>query len=112
MSDSEPSLMRVCECISRILSHASRLKCDDVNLKGLLASHRVCSACDLYALENIHHIVMQCPAFYDTRSQMYDDTIALEGEIPGRFREEPSMVFGWLMGGCIEGVDTSNLRSL
>ena len=35
-----------------------------------------------------------------------------EGEIPGRFMEEPSMVFGWLLGGCIEGVDTSNLRKL
>ena len=41
---------------------------------------------------------------------MYDDINALEGEITGRFREVPSVVFGWLLG--IEGMDTSNLRKL
>ena len=71
-------------------------KCANTNLKCLPASH---VECDLYSLENIHPIVIQSPAYYDTRSQMYDDINALGGEIPGRFREEPSMI---LDGFCVD----------
>ena len=66
------------------LAHA-RLKYDDVSLKGLSASHRVCQGCDLYVLEDIHHLVIQCPGFYDIRIQMYEDIFSLNGDIPRRF---------------------------
>ena len=55
-------------------AHGSRLKDDEVNIKGLPASHRVCPRCDLYALENIHHMVMQCTGYHDLlRLQMYEE---------------------------------------
>ena len=72
LSDADHSQMRMCECMARILAHASRLKCDEVNLKGLPSSYRACDKCDLFAEENIHHIVMQCPVYYDLRVQMYE----------------------------------------
>ena len=60
------------------------LKCDDVNLKGykIPASDWVCAGLDPYALENIHHIVMQCPTYLDTRLQIYAGIRVFEGEIP------------------------------
>ena len=102
LSDADPSLMRMCECTTLIPAHASRLRCDDNNLKWLPASHGVCSGCDLYNLETIHHIVMQCPDYHDLRLKMYDDIRFLEGEIPQKFKEEPVMVFKWLMSRSIE----------
>ena len=92
LSDADPSVMKTCECMARILAHASRLKGDDVNLKGLPARHRVCPQCDLYALENIHHIVMQCPGFHDLRVKMCEEIKALwgGGELPLYLRRNPA----------------------
>ena len=43
---------------------------------------------------------------------MFEDLSTLKGGIPLRFEEEPSRVFCWLMGGGMEGLDPSDLRSL
>ena len=62
LSDKFPHLIRICENMAKLLSGASRLKCDDTRLKGLTQSFRNCSRCDMYTAENLHHLVMQCPA--------------------------------------------------
>ena len=54
--------MRMCEGMARILSWEW-------------------PCCDLYALENIHHIVMQCPDNYSIRSQMYKDIYYLNDDV-------------------------------
>ena len=36
-----PPLMRVCECLARLICHASTLKRDDVRLKGMSVVNRV-----------------------------------------------------------------------
>ena len=98
--------------MARILANA-RLKYDYVSLKGLLASHRVCQGCDLYALEDIHHLVIQCPGFYDIRIQMYEDIFSLNGDIPRKFSMRGC--FHGLGGGgegCMEGVGNSDQRML
>ena len=112
ISDADPSLMKICECMASISAHASKLKSDDVNIKGFPVRHRVYLQSELYALENIHHIVMQCPGFYNLMVQMYEEIEALNGGISLRFEEEPSQVFHWLLGYGIEGVDTSDLWML
>ena len=112
LSDVDPLFMRICECMARLLAHASRLKCADTNLKGLPASHKVCYQCALYALENIHHMVMQCPGFYELRVQMYAEIKTLSGGICQKLEKEPCRVFNWLHAATIEGVDISNLRAL
>ena len=55
---------------------------------------------------------MQCPDYHDLRVQLFDSINALEGEIPLRFKEGPDMVFRWLMGHSIEGVNALKLWTI
>ena len=112
LSDVDHSQMRMCECMARILARASRLKCDDVNLKGLPLSYRACDKCEYFAQEDIFHIVMQCPGYQDLRVQM-NEVIKNEcGCVNSVFEENPSKVFWWLLGGDMEGINMSDLHIL
>ena len=63
LSDEYPSMMKICETLARLVCHNSFLKTDDVRLKKLNRSDRVCYFCDLYEEDNVRHLVMQCPTF-------------------------------------------------
>ena len=62
-----------CEIMVRFISHASLLKCDDVRLKHLPYGNRVCSLCNLYSIEDICHVIMQCPGTQHLRNAMSED---------------------------------------
>ena len=63
ISDLDYRSTRMCEIMSKIICHASRLKRDDFRLKGLPMSNRTCVLCDMFCIEDVLHIVNQCP-FY------------------------------------------------
>ena len=71
LSNRFPKMIHFCEIMVR--SHASLLKCDDVRLKHLPRGNRVCSLCDLYAIEDILHVTMQCPGTQHLRDAMFDN---------------------------------------
>ena len=98
ISDIRPNLIRMCENLAKLVCHTSRLKCDDVRLKGLPPSHRTCIECDLFAKEDLTHIVMQCPAYHDSGIKMYDELYGLCEDIRDIFRNDPKNVFFWLIG--------------
>ena len=58
-SNKFPNMIQICENLARILCHARSLKCDDICLKGLPPWSRVCSLCDLYAVEDASNVIMQ-----------------------------------------------------
>ena len=66
-------MIRASEIMAKIKSHASLLKCDDVRLKHLPYGNRACSLCDLYLVEDIFHITMQCPGRQQLRSEMFTE---------------------------------------
>ena len=105
VSDNSPTQMRMCETMGRIMCHASRLKCDDVRLKSLSPSHRMCSECDMYVVENIYHLVMQCPIHEGDRVLMYDALYNYDPQLRGIFRTSPEKILFWLLG--MEINDTS-----
>ena len=96
--------MGMCETIARITCRASRLKCDDYRLKGAPASQKTCEMCDHYAVENIHHIIMQCPAYNNERVIMYELIDRYFPAITSLFKINPSMTFAWIMGREVQGV--------
>ena len=102
LSDKFPHLIRICENMAKLLSGASRLKCDDTRLKGLTQSFRNCSRCDMYTAENLHHLVMQCPATDTIRKRMYEDLYKYDDKIRQVVCEKPDKVFNWMVGGNIE----------
>ena len=73
ISDLDHRLVSMCEDMCKIMCHASLLKRDDCRLKGLYVSNRTCTNCEMYCLEDIHHIVMQCPYYQCDRNDMYDE---------------------------------------
>ena len=64
MSDTDYRMVKMCETMSRIICHASLLKKDDFRLKGSTMSHKTCIMCDLYCIEDIIHIISQCPYYH------------------------------------------------
>ena len=63
--------MGACETGVRISCRASLLKSDGVRLKGMTKSFRWCARCGLSERENAKHVLIQCPAYQDIRSEMF-----------------------------------------
>ena len=97
-SDVDQSMMRICENMVKILCRASKLKCDDPSLKGTLLSVRTCENCYMYVVEDMHHLLMQCPHFHDRRQQMLERIYENAPEVEEIFANDPPKVFAWLLG--------------
>ena len=105
MADVNQSLMRMCENLVKIITRASKLKSDDPSLKGTLMSMRTCELCTLYNIEDIFHILMQCPHFEECRKRMYNHIYRVDAKLEETFREHPGEVFPWLLGKEIDGYE-------
>ena len=71
LSDRHPNMMRQCETMAKLVCHASMLRSDDVRLKGLNRSYRQCPLCDLAALDDAYHLLLQCLALQLERNQLF-----------------------------------------
>ena len=111
-SDSHPYDIKMCESMARIVCRSSLLKSDDYRLKGSFFSNRTCTMCDMFVLEDIRHLVMQCPATQDMRSYMFKD---INNWVPGfdaLCREHPDDILVWLLGGQVPTVDLDVMETL
>ena len=57
IADDFPQYTRPCEIMAKLTCHTSRLKGDDCWLKGLTPSHRTCSNCNTYIVEDVRHVL-------------------------------------------------------
>ena len=71
LSNKFPEMINVCENLAKLICHSSLLKCDDVRLKSLPPSNRTCTLCDMYAIEDTYHVIMQCPGTQPLRNEMF-----------------------------------------
>ena len=71
--------MRDCETIVSLVTHSSVLRSDDVRFKGVPLGARLCDKCDLAALDDARHLVMQCPDLQRQRGDMMEEIAGLEG---------------------------------
>ena len=84
LSEKFPNLIiNICEMMAKLVSHASKLKCDDVRLKVLAASYRVCSECDFHLKEDLFHVVMHCPSTEVIRYTMHSEFEQYDDRING-----------------------------
>ena len=97
--------MRMCETMSKIVCKASPLRTDDYRLKGLTHSHRTCIRCEMFEIENINHMLMQCPAVEVQITEMYCSLYSLDARIEPLMQSNPSLVLDWLLGGAINELD-------
>ena len=54
----------------KLVIHSSLLKTDDVRLKGLPVLARFCDKCDLSAMDDVRHLVLQCPNLQPERNDL------------------------------------------
>ena len=73
ISDNDHTCMYFCETMARIVCHASLLKLDDLRLKSQHRTARLCSHCDLSAIENARHIIMQCPNLQEEQAILFSE---------------------------------------
>ena len=98
MSDIIPSMVSTCEVMAKLVCDANLLKSSDYRLKKLSFSHKVCTACELGIREDIKHVVMQCPQYEGTRSEMCDVLKAINDPHVQEVLEEPLEFFPVIMG--------------
>ena len=109
LSDLDHRLVRMCEVMGKILCHASRLKRDDFRLKGLPLSNRACEFCNSFCVEDIIHIINQCPYYCDERKRMYEKMYEECPNVKRIFCAEPKYVPYYLLGRAIPGLDMDEM---
>ena len=61
-------------------------------------SNRTCSNCDLYCVEDINHIVVQCPFYQADRELMYDEIFRKCPNVKEILDEDSSNIIYSLLG--------------
>ena len=105
VSDKWPNTIRMCETLAKIVCKASRLKSDDFRLRDSTHSMMVCEGCDMFTVESMSHLLMQCPSTTDKRNRMFGKINEVYPQFDANCMEEPGEVFNWLLGKPIPGVD-------
>ena len=65
--------------------------------------------CDMFVLEDIRHILMQCRFFQDERNRMHDNTNAINPVISRAIEQCPTNTLPWLLGKPMNGVRWDDL---
>ena len=97
LSDRNHSMIKRCEVMIKILCKATLLRDDDCRLRGKPIGSRMCTRCELGAVENAIHIIMQCPANDHNRHIMQDEIHDICPII------EPQDYFDVILGKSING---------
>ena len=71
ISDTNRDLLKQCEIMMKLISHSSLLRTDDVRLKGLPMAARFCDQCDLAAIDDVRHLVLQWPSLQEERIALF-----------------------------------------
>ena len=93
-----PSLVNTCEIINKLVCDANLQKASDNRLKKLSFSNKVCTACDLGIREDIKHLVMQCPHYEGSRTEMCDVLNAIDDPLVQEALNAPLEFFFVKMG--------------
>ena len=73
IADVNHQVMKCCETMVRLVTHASLLRTDDVRLKGSSMASRFCVNCDLAAMDDARHLVLECPRWQLIRTEMMSE---------------------------------------
>ena len=112
LCDNITNMTGVCETMSRLICHASRLKIDDQRLKSLSPINKMCPNCDMFITEDLFHIIMQCPYNEVKISETLKRITDLGTDVKDAFKEKPEEVFNWLIGKSIPNIDTDTMQKI
>ena len=108
-ADYNPLMQRTSEIMAKLICRASRLKSDDPTLKDTSVYTRMCTNCDLGVVENVYHMIMQCPFTEDIRKSMFGVMDTNVAEFSSRIKDNPSNTVAWLLGKTMEDIETHTM---
>ena len=109
IADYNPLMQRVSETMAKLICRASRLKSDDPTLKDTSIFNRMCTNCEMGVVENVYHMVLQCPFTEDIRRAMFDDMASYVTEFSNRVKDNPSNTLAWLLGRTMEEIEAHTM---
>ena len=112
ISDRFPRMMGICEKMAAIVSDASMLKSNDVNLKKQSHWAKTCTKCELSMIESAYHIMMQCPFYEEHRKEMYQEIKDLECDEIDEALSNMTEVFPILLGKHPDNISIENMFRL
>ena len=98
LADLFPRKTGMCEIMASLVCDASLLKANDYRLKRKSHSHKICVKCELGIVEDIKHVVMQCPYYSIERQDLYDAIGGLNNDTSDRILREAQNYFQVIMG--------------
>ena len=69
----------------------------------------MCTNCELGVVENVYHMVMQCPFTEDIRKAMFEAMDSFVVDFSNRIKDNPSNTQAWLLGRTMEEVETHTM---
>ena len=110
LADGNRLMQRTSETMAKLICRTSRLKSDDPRLKDASIGARMCQRCSLGVVENLYHLIMQCPDMVDIRYAMYEQLDLWVPNLSRKIKESPQDAFSWLIGKSM--VDLSALDTV
>ena len=98
IADMFPRKTGMCEIMASLVCNTSLLKSSDYRIKKKSHSHKICTRCNLGIVEDIRHLLMQCPHFSQEMRYLYDFLNQARGDIAPRVANIPQNYFQIIMG--------------
>ena len=98
IADMLPRKTSMCEIMAALVCDTSILKNSDYRLKKKSFSHKICTRCDLGTIEDIRHLLMQCPFFSTEMRNLYESLGRMGSDVASRVANDAQNYFHIIMG--------------
>ena len=112
MADNNRMLLRCCETMMKIITHASLLRSDDVRLKGAPPAARFCILCDLSELDDVGHMVMSCPSLQPERESLFEEIRVIQDGSGQAFLSSGCDILMVLLGRPVDGLTAEQMLNI
>ena len=109
LADLHPQKTHMCEIMAKLVCDAGLLKSTDYRLKGKSFSNKICIKCELGALEDIKHLLMQCPSYNEERMYLHQSLIQLGTDVATHIVNDAANYFHNIMGRQPENVEFQDM---
>ena len=95
--------------MAKLVCDAGLLKSTDYRLKGKSFSSKIRGNCDLGIIEDINHLLMQCPSYSEERMNLHQSLNMLETITATQIVNDPVNYFHNIMGKQPENVEFQDM---
>ena len=104
-----PDRMGVCKIMAKLLCRCNLLKSDDIRLKNLTSSNRWCELSEFSKVEDVRHLILDCPATQEIRDLMFQKVDDLGDGHGNYWQMTINERLDILLGSLIDGFDPQQM---